>query len=97
MRFPWLASLEATGVHIYNLGTGQGVSVREMVTTFERVTGQRVPYHIAPRREGDLAAFWADAAKAERELGWRAERGLEAMLRDTWHWQERNPQGYGAV
>lgn len=91
-----LSSLEAPGVHIYNLGTGQGVSVLEMVTTFERVSGQRVPYRIAPRREGDLAAFWADAAKAERELGWRAERGLEAMLRDTWRWQEGNPQGYGA-
>lgn len=58
-----LASLEAPGVHFYNLGTGQGVSVLEMVTTFERVTGQRVPYRIAPRREGDLAAFWADAAR----------------------------------
>ncbi|TLF45915.1 UDP-glucose 4-epimerase GalE [Halomonas urmiana] len=89
-----LSSLEAPGVHVYNLGTGQGVSVLEMVTTFERVTGQRVPYRIAPRRDGDLAAFWADASKAERELGWRAERGLETMLRDTWRWQEQNPQGY---
>ena len=89
-----LASLEQPGVHLYNLGTGQGVSVLEMVKTFERVTGQRVPYRIAPQRDGDLAAFWADAGKAERELGWRAERGLEAMLRDTWRWQERNPQGY---
>ncbi|SFT81746.1 UDP-glucose 4-epimerase GalE [Halomonas saccharevitans] len=89
-----LASLEESGVHIYNLGTGQGVSVLEMVTTFERVSGQRVPYRIDPRREGDLAAFWADASKAERELGWRAERGLEAMLRDTWHWQRNNPAGY---
>ncbi|SEK38627.1 UDP-glucose 4-epimerase GalE [Halomonas daqiaonensis] len=91
-----LACLEQPGVHIYNLGTGQGVSVLEMVRTFEQVTGQRVPYRIAPRRDGDLAAFWADAGKAERELGWRAERGLEEMLRDTWRWQERNPQGYGA-
>lgn len=91
-----LTSLEQPGVHLYNLGTGQGVSVLEMVSTFEQVTGQRVPYRIAPRREGDLAAFWADASKAERELGWRAERGLEAMLRDTWRWQEDNPQGYGS-
>lgn len=89
-----LASLEQAGVHVYNLGTGQGVSVLEMVKTFERVTGQRVPYRIAPRRDGDLAAFWADAGKAERELGWRAERDLAEMLGDTWRWQERNPQGY---
>lgn len=83
-----LASLEQAGVHLYNLGTGQGVSVLEMVRTFELATGQRVPYRVAPRRDGDLAAFWADAGKAER--------GLEAMLRDTWRWQERSPQGYGA-
>lgn len=89
-----LASLDSPGVHIYNLGTGQGVSVLEMVKTFERVTSQRVPYRIAPRRDGDLAAFWADAGKAERELGWRAERGLVSMLHDTWHWQIKNPAGY---
>jgi UDP-glucose 4-epimerase len=90
-----LASLARPGVQVFNLGTGRGVSVLEMVETFERVTGQTVPYRFAPRRDGDLAAFWADAGKAERELGWRAERGLEDMLRDTWRWQEQNPQGYG--
>ncbi|MFC3286237.1 UDP-glucose 4-epimerase GalE [Litchfieldella rifensis] len=89
-----LASLAAPGVHTYNLGTGQGYSVLEMVETFEQVTGQKVPYRFAPRRDGDLAAFWADASKAERELGWRAERGLREMLRDTWHWQKKNPNGY---
>ncbi|WP_168017031.1 UDP-glucose 4-epimerase GalE [Halomonas salinarum] len=89
-----LSSLQHAGVRIYNLGTGHGISVLEMVNTFERVTGQTVPFRIAPRRDGDLAAFWADAGKAERELGWRAERGLEAMLHDTWRWQEQNPRGY---
>lgn len=90
-----LASLEKPGVHRYNLGTGQGVSVLELVRTFETVTGQRVPYRVAPRRDGDLAAFWADAGKAARELGWRAERNLAEMLGDTWRWQARNPSGYG--
>ncbi|MCE8014839.1 UDP-glucose 4-epimerase GalE [Halomonas sp. MCCC 1A17488] len=89
-----LASLERPGAHIYNLGTGQGVSVLQMVETFERVTGQQVPYRFVPRRDGDLAEVYADVAKAERELGWRAERGLEAMLCDTWRWQEQNPRGY---
>lgn len=89
-----LASLTTPGVHTYNLGTGQGYSVLEMVETFEEVTDQKVPYRFAPRRDGDLAAFWADASKAERELGWRAERGLREMLRDTWHWQKKNPNGY---
>ncbi|EPC04162.1 hypothetical protein L861_02295 [Litchfieldella anticariensis FP35 = DSM 16096] len=89
-----LASLATPGVHTYNLGTGQGYSVLEMVETFEEVTDQKVPYRFAPRRDGDLAAFWADASKAERELGWHAERGLREMLRDTWHWQRKNPNGY---
>lgn len=86
--------LEQPGVHVYNLGTGQGVSVLEMVQTFEQVTGQRVPYRISTRRDGDLAYFWADASKAERELGWHAKHSLEAMLRDTWNWQSQNPDGY---
>lgn len=91
-----LTSLERPGADIYNLGTGKGVSVLEMVKTFEAISDRRVPYRIVPRRPGDLAEVFADASKAERELGWRAERGLEAMLRDTWRWQEGNPQGYRA-
>ncbi len=91
-----LESLATPGVHVYNLGTGQGYSVLQMVETFERVTEQKVPYRFAPRRDGDLAAFWADATKAEQELGWRAELGLAEMLRDTWHWQEQNPRGFKA-
>ena len=81
-------------VHVWNLGTGCGYSVLEMVRAFEEASGQPVPYRIAPRRPGDIAECWADPAKAARELGWRAERGLQAMMRDTWHWQSKNPQGY---
>ncbi|WP_458525667.1 UDP-glucose 4-epimerase GalE [Onishia taeanensis] len=89
-----LEAMSSPGVATYNLGTGQGYSVLEMVAAFTAVTGQAVPYQIAPRRDGDLAAFWADAAKAERELGWRALHGLEAMMADTWRWQYHNPKGY---
>ncbi|MCE8025883.1 MULTISPECIES: UDP-glucose 4-epimerase GalE [Halomonadaceae] len=91
-----LKCLSSPGLYIYNLGTGRGVSVLEMVAAFESLTGKRVPYHFAARRSGDLAAFWADADKANRELGWRARRSLTDMLRDTWRWQQRHPAGYGA-
>ncbi|MCC5881596.1 MAG: UDP-glucose 4-epimerase GalE [Halomonas sp.] len=89
-----LGQLVAPGLHIYNLGTGLGVSVLDMVRSFERVTGRSIPYRVAPRRDGDLAAFWADATKAQRELGWQASRGLDEMIADTWRWQSQNPQGY---
>lgn len=89
-----LATLEQPGVHTFNLGTGRGFSVLQMVESFERVTEVKVPYHFAPRRDGDLAAFWADASLAARELNWRAELSLDEMIRDTWHWQTRNPQGF---
>ncbi|KAF1019842.1 MAG: UDP-glucose 4-epimerase [Paracidovorax wautersii] len=84
---------DAPGARAYNLGTGQGVSVLQIVGTFEAVTGQKVPYRVVPRRAGDLAAFWADAAKAEAELGWRATHTLDDMMRDAWRWQSGNPQG----
>ncbi|WP_415906484.1 UDP-glucose 4-epimerase GalE [Neptuniibacter sp. QD72_48] len=89
-----LSSLDENGVHIYNLGTGNGLSVLEMVKTFMRITGVDVPYTFADRREGDLPAFWADASKAEKELGWRATRTLDDMMEDTWRWQSNNPNGY---
>ena len=82
-----------TGVDIINLGTGRGYSVLELVETFERVNGVPVPHVFAPRRPGDVAACYADAAKAARLLGWRAEKTLEDMCRDTWNWQKKNPQG----
>lgn len=86
--------LKKTGVDIYNLGTGKGYSVLEVVETFKRVNGVDVPYKIAPRRPGDIATCYANADKAYKELGWKAERNLEDMCRDTWNWQKKNPNGY---
>jgi len=82
------------GVHVFNLGTGKGNSVLEMLAAFERACGRKLAHVIAPRRPGDIAACWADPAKAERDLGWRASLSLEQMCADTWHWQSSNPQGY---
>lgn len=82
------------GVHVWNLGTGQGYSVLEMIHAFEATSGKQVPYEMAPRRPGDIAECWADPSKAERELGWKAERGLAEMMADAWQWQSRNPDGY---
>lgn len=82
------------GVGIWNLGTGCGYSVLEVVQAFEQVSGCQVPYRVVDRREGDVAECWADPALAQQELGWKAERGLEEMLTDTWRWQQANPQGY---
>ncbi|WP_280570389.1 UDP-glucose 4-epimerase GalE [Chromohalobacter sp. 296-RDG] len=89
-----LERLSDPGVYTYNLGTGSGVSVLEMVKTFTEVTEVDVPYRFAPPRDGDLPAFWADSSKAQEELGWCAEKGLEEMMRDTWCWQSKNPEGY---
>lgn len=77
-----------------NLGTGQGVSVLQMVHFFEKVNGVRVPYEIQPRRSGDVATCYADATRAERLFGWRAKLDVQAMCRDTWNWQKLNPKGY---
>ncbi|MGM9662508.1 MAG: UDP-glucose 4-epimerase GalE [Oscillospiraceae bacterium] len=82
------------GESVFNLGTGTGYSVLDMVKAFERVTGQKVPYRIAPRRPGDLGMVYADPAKSAEELGWKAQYGLDEMCRDTWAWQSKNPNGY---
>lgn len=82
------------GLHIYNLGTGNGYSVLEMVKAFEAASDKPVPYQIVDRRPGDIAECWADPAKAMKELEWRAERTLEQMTEDAWRWQSNNPQGY---
>ena len=82
------------GIVIYNLGTGQGYSVLEMVRAFEHASGRSVPYQIMPRRSGDIAQCYADPAFAEQEIGWKAEYGLDEMTRDTWRWQKNNPHGY---
>jgi UDP-glucose 4-epimerase len=85
---------QQTGVNIWNLGTGTGYSVLQMIRAFEQASGQPVPYQVVERRPGDIAECWADPAKAARELGWHAERGLAAMMADAWRWQSGNPQGY---
>lgn len=89
-----LAAHPDLAVRAWNLGGGRGTSVLEMIAAFEAASGQPIPYEVAPRRAGDLAAFWADATRAETELGWRAERTIEQMCADTWRWQSGNPQGY---
>ena len=83
-----LKVLDSPGVHCYNLGAGSGISVKQMVDAFVASTGVEVPHRYAPRREGDLAAFWASASKVERDLGWRPVKTLEDMMIDTWRWQQ---------
>ncbi len=88
--------LEAPQCFEVNLGTGRGYSVLEVVKAFERASGKPVPYQLCERRAGDVAACYADPAYAERLLGWRAERGIDAMCVDHWRWQAANPQGFAA-
>jgi UDP-glucose 4-epimerase len=82
------------GAVVYNLGTGRGCSVLEMVAAFERASGRPVPYEIVARRPGDIATCYADPALARDQLGWQAEHGIEEMVRDAWRWQSENPNGY---
>ena len=82
------------GVKIYNLGTGIGYSVLEVIEAFRKATGQEIPYVIGPRRAGDIATCYAATDKAEKELGWKAQRGLDEMCEDAWRWQSMNPDGY---
>ena len=85
---------ENPGVAIYNLGTGQGYSVLDMVKAFEKASGRKVPYKFTGRRPGDIAICYADPSKALKDLGWKAELGLEKMCEDSWRWQSMNPHGY---
>lgn len=82
------------GVKIYNLGTGIGYSVLEVIEAFRKATGKVIPYVIGPRRAGDIATCYAATDKAEKELGWKAQRGLDEMCEDAWRWQSMNPDGY---
>ncbi|CAE1151520.1 UDP-glucose 4-epimerase GalE [Serratia rhizosphaerae] len=82
------------GVAVYNLGTGVGYSVLQMLRMFEQVSGRQIPYQIVARRPGDIAECWADTSLAASQLGWKARRNLEDMLRDAWNWQQQNPKGY---
>ena len=89
-----IAKLKDPGVHIYNLGTGNGYSVLDMIHAFEKACGKKLPYEIKPRRAGDVPACYASSKKAEEELGWKAQYDLEDMCRDQWNWQKNNPNGY---
>jgi len=93
-----IAALKAvgakSGLHIYNLGTGKGSSVLEMVQAFSAASDKPVPYELCPRRAGDIAECWASTEKAEKELGWKASRSIAEMSADSWKWQSNNPEGY---
>lgn len=85
------------GVEVYNLGTGHGYSVLDMVKAFEKVNGVKIPYVIDPRRAGDIGTCYSAPGKALNVLGWQAEYGIEEMCRDSWNWQKKNPNGYGSL
>ncbi len=89
--------LEHPGLVVYNLGTGIGYSVLDIIHNFEKACGKKIPYVIAPRRAGDIATCYSDPSKAERELGWKAEYGIDRMCEDAWRWQSMNPNGYEPV
>ena len=89
--------LEHPGLVISNLGTGGGYSVLDIIHNFEKACGKKIPYVIAPRRPGDIAICYSDPSKAERELGWKAQYGIDRMCEDAWRWQTMNPNGYDAV
>lgn len=86
--------LYTEGIHAYNLGTGKGCSVLELVSEFEKATGRKIHYHITERRPGDAAECYADPAKAKKQLQWQATRGIDVMCQDVWRWQSRHPDGY---
>jgi UDP-glucose 4-epimerase len=87
----------ANGTNTYNLGTGNGVSVLEIIEAFEKAAGKTIPYEIVARRPGDIAACYADCTKANQKLGWKTEKLLEDACRDAWRWQSHNPDGYKAA
>ncbi|WP_076539816.1 UDP-glucose 4-epimerase GalE [Shewanella sp. UCD-KL21] len=90
-----LAKLSSnSAIATYNLGTGRGYSVIEIINTFEQITGKAIPYRFSARRDGDLAAYFADVSHAKTALDWHAELSLETMIESSWHWQSKNPNGY---
>ena len=86
--------IQNSGAHVWNLGTGVGYSVLQMIEAFEQVCGKRIPYRITERRPGDIAECWSSPEKALRELGWKAGFDLKQMVEDAWRWQSNNPDGY---
>ena len=89
-----LKHVEMSGVYVYNLGTGKGYSVLEVIAAFEKACGKKLPYSFRPRRAGDVAACYADASKAKRELKWEAKLDIDDMCASLWNWQSKNPNGY---
>ena len=85
---------EKPGLVTYNLGTGRGYSVLELIAAYEKVSGKKIAYRLVYRRQGDIAENYADVSKAKKELCWVAERNLDDMCRDSWHWRSKNPEGY---
>ncbi len=93
-----LAKFDGTGgVSVYNLGTGNGYSVLQVIAAYEKACGQTLKYEIKPRREGDIATCYCDPSKARKELGWEAQYGIDRMCADSWRWQSMNPDGYSSV
>ncbi|MCO4798449.1 MAG: UDP-glucose 4-epimerase GalE [Colwelliaceae bacterium] len=90
----WIEKQKLSVFEVFNLGTGKPSSVLQMVNSFQQHTKQRIPFEIVDKRPGDLAAFWADVNKAERDLNWSAKKSLRNMMEDTWNWQKNNPNGY---
>ena len=90
-----ISKIKDSGVYTYNLGTGVGYSVLDVIHAYEKACGHAIPYAIKPRRAGDIAAGYADASKAEKELGWKAQYGIDEMCASSWNWQSNNPKGYG--
>ena len=86
--------LSKSGVSIYNLGTGQGYTVLEMIESFKKASNKDIPYEIVDRRPGDIASCYADPSKAKEKLGWTAEMDVDRMCADAWRWQSNNPNGY---
>jgi len=86
--------IEMPGIAAYNLGTGRGTSVLEMISAFSLASGKEIPYIVGARRPGDVAICYADPTKAQREMGWSANRTIDDMCRDSWNWQQKNPEGY---
>ena len=89
-----IEKINGNGVYTYNLGTGKGYSVLDVIRAFEKACGKKLPYAIKPRRAGDIAACYAYASKAKKELGWTAELGIDEMCSSSWNWQKKNPEGY---
>lgn len=85
------------GVHVFNLGTGRGSSVLEVIAAFSRACGHQIPYEVMPRRDGDIAENYADPSRAQAEMGWTAEYDLDRMCEDSWRWQQMNPTGYAGA